>query len=92
MKKLFLLAALFVATAFPSCSKHDNVEPAVVPEPTPLAIAFAEGDSLEFNAGETKTVHYTITGGSDKTVVRAELQNSDNDNAYEFYITQTSAT
>ena len=78
MKKLFLLAALCVAAAFSSCSKHDNeinhVEPPVPPETTPLAIAFAEGNSLEFNVGETKTVHYTITGGSDKTVVKAELQ------------------
>ena len=37
MKKLFLLAALCVAAAFSSCSKHDNeinhVEPPVPPEP-----------------------------------------------------------
>ncbi|WP_304720936.1 leucine-rich repeat domain-containing protein [uncultured Alistipes sp.] len=81
MKKLFLLAALCVAAAFSSCSKHDNeinhVEPPVPPETTPLAIAFAEGNSLEFNVGETKTVHYTITGGSENTVVKAELQTPD---------------
>lgn len=92
MKKLFLLTALFVAAAFSSCSKHDGVETPDWPEPQPLAIAFAEGNSLQFDVGETKTVHYTITGGSDKTVVKAEMQNPDNDNAYEFYITQTSAT
>ncbi len=96
MKKLFLLTALFVAAAFPSCSKHDNeindVEPPVLPdEPTrELAIAFAEGNSLEFNVGETKTVHYTITGGSDKTVVKAEMQNPNG--TYTLYTTQTSAT
>ena len=84
MKKLSLFAVLFVAAALSSCSKHDNVEP------QQLAIAFAEGNSLDFNVGETKTVHYTITGGSNNTVVKAELQNPDN--AYEFYITPTSAT
>ena len=96
MKKLFLLAALCVAAAFSSCSKHDNeindVEPPVLPdEPTrELAIAFAEGNSLEFNINETKTVHYTITGGSDKTVIKAEMQKSDD--AYTVKTTPTSAT
>ncbi|WP_304719563.1 hypothetical protein [uncultured Alistipes sp.] len=33
MKKLFLLTALFVAAAFPSCSKHDNVETPDLPDP-----------------------------------------------------------
>lgn len=49
MKKLFLLTALFVAAAFPSCSKHDGVETPDWPEPQPLAIAFAEGNSLQFD-------------------------------------------
>ncbi len=74
MKKLFLLTALFVAAAFPSCSKHDNVETPDLPDPQPLAIAFADGNSLLLNMNESKTVNYTITGGSDKTVVKAELQ------------------
>ena len=87
MKKLFLLTALFVAAAFPSCSKHDGVE---TPDPQPLAIAFAEGNSLQFDAGETKTVHYTITGGSDNTVVKAEMQNPDD--AYTVETTPISAT
>ncbi len=55
MKKLFLLAALCVAAAFSSCSKHNNeinhVEPPVPPETTPLAITFVEGNSLEFSVG-----------------------------------------
>ncbi len=87
MKKLFLLTALFVAAAFPSCSKHDGVE---TPDPQPLAIAFAEGNSLQFDAGETKTVHYTITGGSGNNVVKAEMQTSDD--AYAVEMTPTSAT
>ena len=96
MKKWFLLTALFVAAAFPSCSKHDNeindVEPPVLPdEPTrELAIAFAEGNSLQFDANETKIVHYTITGGNDKTVVKAELQHPDD--AYIVETAPTSAT
>ena len=77
MKKLFLLTALFVAAAFPSCSKHDGVETPDWPEPQPLAIAFAEGNELFFGVDETKTVHYTITGGSDNTVVKVEMQNPD---------------
>ena len=83
MKKLFFWAALCVAAAFSSCSKHDDaindVKPPVLPdEPTSeLAISFIEGNSLQFDAGETKTVHYTITGGSDKTVVTAEMQTPD---------------
>ncbi|WP_290383459.1 leucine-rich repeat domain-containing protein [uncultured Alistipes sp.] len=90
MKKLFLLTALFVAAAFPSCSKHDGVETPDWPEPQPLAIAFAEGNSLQFDTDETKTVHYTITGGSDKTVVTAELQTADD--AYAVETTPISAT
>ena len=90
MKKLFLLTALFVAAAFPSCSKHDGVETPDWPEPQPLAIAFAEGNELFFGVDETKTVHYTITGGSDNTVVKAEMQNPDD--AYTVETTPTSAT
>ena len=90
MKKLFLLTALFVAAAFPSCSKHDGVETPDWPEPQPLAIAFAEGNSLQFNVGETKTVHYTITGGSANNVVKVEMQNPDD--AYTVETTPISAT
>ncbi|MCX4281948.1 hypothetical protein [Alistipes muris] len=90
MKKLFLLTALFVAAAFPSCSKHDGVETPDWPEPQPLAIAFAEGNSLEFDVNEAKIVHYTITGGSDNTVVKAEMKNPDD--AYAVETTPTSAT
>ncbi len=95
MKKLFLLTVLFFAATFSACS-HDDVEspvlpePPVVPEPQPLAIAFVEGNSLKFNVGETKTVHYTITGGSNKTVVKAEMQKADD--AYTVKTTPTSAT
>ena len=94
MKKLFLLAALFAAAAFSSCSKHDNeindVEPPVPPEPQPLVIAFAEGNFLQFDVNETKTVNYTITGGSGNTVIKAELQNPDG--AYTVKTTPISAT
>ena len=90
MKKLFLLTALFVAAAFPSCSKHDGVETPDWPEPPPLAIAFAEGNELFFGVDETKTVHYTITGGSDNTVVKVEMQNPDD--AYTVETTPASAT
>ncbi len=90
MKKLFLLTALFVAAAFPSCSKHDGVETPDWPEPQPLAIAFVEGSSLEFDVGETKTVHYTITGGSANNVVKVEMQNPDD--AYAVETTPTSTT
>ncbi len=89
MKKLFLLTALFVAAAFPSCSKHDGVETPDWPEPQPLAIAFAEGNELFFGVGETKTVHYTITGGSANNVVKVEMQNPDD--AYAVETTPTSA-
>ena len=90
MKKLFLLTALFVAAAFPSCSKHDNVETPDLPDPQPLAIAFADGNSLLLNMNESKTVNYTITGGSDKTVVKAELQIPDD--AYTVETTPTSTS
>lgn len=90
MKKLFLLAALCVAAAFSSCSKHDGVETPDWPEPQPLAIAFAEGNSLQFDVGETKTVHYTITGGSANNVVKVEMQTPDN--AYAVETTPASAT
>ncbi len=90
MKKLFLLTALFVAAAFPSCSKHDGVETPDWPDPQPLAIAFAEGNELFFGVGETKTVHYTITGGSANNVVKVEMQNPDD--AYTVETTPASAT
>ncbi|MCM1302449.1 MAG: leucine-rich repeat domain-containing protein [Alistipes senegalensis] len=95
MKKLFLLAALFVAAAFSSCSKHDDVDPIDPPDspdkPTlELAIVFDEGNSLQFNVNETKTVHYTITGGGANLAVTAEMQKSDG--AYTVETTPTSAT
>ncbi|MDE6446391.1 MAG: leucine-rich repeat domain-containing protein [Alistipes sp.] len=90
MKKLFLLAALFIAAAFPSCSKHDGVETPDLPDPQPLAIVFAEGNSLQFDVDETKTVHYTITGGSANNVVKVEMQNPDD--AYTVETTPISAT
>ncbi len=90
MKKLFLLTALFVAAALSSCSKHDGVETPDWPEPQPLAIAFAEGNELFFGVDETKTVHYTITGGSANNVVKVEMQNPDD--AYALSTTPTSAT
>ena len=90
MKKLFLLTALFVAAAFPSCSKHDGVETPDWPNPQPLAVAFAEGNELFFGVDETKIVHYTITGGSGNTMVKAEMQNPDD--AYTVETTPTSAT
>ena len=90
MKKLFLLAALCVAAAFSSCSKHDGVETPDWPEPQPLAIAFAEGNELFFGVDETKTVHYTITGGSANNVVKVEMQNPDD--AYTVETTPISAT
>ena len=89
MKKLFFWAALCVAAAFSACS-HDDTEPIVVPDPQPLAIAFVEGNSLQFDVDETRTVHYTITGGSDNTVVTAELQTADD--AYTVDTTPASAT
>ncbi len=59
------------------------------PVPEELAIMFAEGNSLEFNVNETQTVHYAITGGSDKTVVKAEMQTAND--AYTVETTPTSA-
>ncbi len=89
MKKLFLLTVLFVAAIFSACS-HDDCEPIVLPDKQPLAITFAEVNSLEFDVDETKTVHYTITGGGAYTVVKAEMQNLDS--AYTLSTTPTSAT
>ena len=94
MKKLFLFTALFIAAAFLACSKHDNeindIEPPVPPEPQPLVITFAEGNSLELGVNETKTVHYTSTGGSEITVVKAKMKKSDG--AYTVETASTSAT
>ena len=96
MKKLFLLAALFAAATCSSC-EHDDGEISTIPptvepgkQPQELAITFAEGNSLQFNVNETKTIHYTITGSGANTVVTAEMQNPDG--AYTLSPAPTSAT
>ncbi len=48
-----------------------------IPLQQKLAITFSVSDPLLFDINETKNVKYTITGGSDKNVVKAELQNLD---------------
>ena len=60
------------------------------PVPEEFAVIFTEGTSLQFNIKETQIVHYTITGGSDNTVVKAKMQNSDGPDTVE--TTPTSAT
>ena len=54
-----------------------NGETVILPKRQQLAITFDEGYVLQFDIGETKTVHYTITGGSDRNIVKAEMQNLD---------------
>lgn len=49
----------------------------VLPKLSALAIEFSEGTSLNFDLDETKTVHYTITGGSEHYVVKVEMLNDD---------------
>lgn len=48
-----------------------------IPRRQALSVAFTEGNVLEFDVDETKTVHYTITGGTSENVVKAEMQNLD---------------
>lgn len=60
-----------------------------LPKKQSLSITFAEGNSLQFDANETKIVNYTITGGNNN-IVKAEMQNLDG--AYTIRTTQTSAT
>lgn len=67
-----------------------NGENIVMPKKQQLAITFAEGNSLQFDINETKTVNYTITGGGTSNVVKAEMQNLDGN--YTLYTTATSAT
>lgn len=61
-----------------------------LPKKQSLSITFAEGNSLQFDANETKIVNYTITGGGNNNVVKAEMQNLDG--AYTLRTTQSSAT
>lgn len=61
-----------------------------LPKEKRLAITFDEGDEFFFDPDQTITVHYTITGNSTDNVVKAEMQN--NDNNYTLYTTSTSAT
>lgn len=63
-----------------------------VPRELPLAISFREEPSLEFGLDETHTLHYTITGGNDNNVVKAEMQNVGEAGDYSIYITTESAT
>lgn len=49
----------------------------VLPKLSALAIEFSEGTSLNFDLDETKTVYYTITGGSEHYVVKVEMLNDD---------------
>lgn len=61
-----------------------------IPRRQALSVAFTEGNVLEFDVDETKTVHYTITGGTSENVVKAELQNLDG--GYMLRTTPTDAT
>ena len=61
-----------------------------IPRRQALSVAFTEGNVLEFDVDETKTVHYTITGGTPENVVKAELQNLDG--GYTLRTTPTDAT
>ena len=65
-------------------------EKITLPKKSTLAIKFAEGNSLIFQVDETKTVHYTITGGNTENVIKAEMMN--NDGAYTLRTTPSSAT
>ena len=48
-----------------------------VPKEGTLHIAVDAEEPLKFQPHEIHTVHYTVTGGSNKTVVTAELENPD---------------
>lgn len=61
-----------------------------VPRRQALSVTFTEGNVLQFDVDETKTVHYTITGGTSENVVKAELQNLDG--GYTLRTTPTDAT
>ena len=61
-----------------------------IPKKPTLAINFTEGASFVFQVDETKTVHYTITGGNANNVIKAEMLN--NDGAYSLHTVSSSAT
>ena len=61
-----------------------------IPRRQTLSVTFTEGNVLQFDVDETKTVHYTITGGTSENVVKAELQNLDG--GYTLRTTPTDAT
>ena len=65
-------------------------EKITLPKKSTLTIKFAEGNSLIFQVDETKTVHYTITGGNTENVIKVEMMN--NDGAYTLHTTPSSAT
>ena len=65
-------------------------EKITVPKTSGLSISFKEGTSLLFNVDETKTIHYTITGGGQGNVVKAEMLNADG--GYTLRTTSTSTT
>ena len=68
----------------------DGVTTIVIPRRQTLAISFTEGDTLLFDINETQTIHYTITGGSDRNIIKAEMQNLDD--CYTLRTTPTSTT
>lgn len=68
----------------------DGVTTIVIPRWQTLAISFTEGDTLLFDINETQTIHYTITGGSDRNIIKAEMQNLDD--CYTLRTTPTSTT
>ena len=65
-------------------------ETITLPKKLMLAISFSEGTSLQFDIDETKTVRYTITGGSTNNIVKAEMLN--NDGSYTLHTSVISAT
>ena len=72
------------------CFTLRSGEKITLPKKSALTIKFAEGNSLIFQVDETKTVHYTITGGNTENVIKAEMMN--NDGAYTLRTTPSSAT
>ncbi len=66
-----------------------NGETITLPKKQSLSITFAEGNELFFDIDQTITVNYMIAGGSDKNIVKAEMQNLNGN--YTLHTTQTSA-
>ena len=60
-----------------------------VPKEGSLHIAVDAEEPLKFQPHEIRTVHYTVTGGSSKTVVTAELEEPDG--SYTLQVTPTDA-